>query len=165
MTQPHDEELYKATPQTIGDLAHQGSDNKSGSTRKDDIMALHVWCDELGIFGRIDMYKSDRHLLVERKNQLKRIFRGQIYQLWGQYFCLTEMGYPIDHLAFYEIRTRAMDPIELPNEEEKRELKDMIERFRLFDPASTPFDITPNKCTHCIYCNLCDKTESDNVYT
>ena len=73
-----DGDLYKAAPQTKGTLAHQGVDEKKGSTRKSDIMSLPVYCDELGISGKIDVYKQDKRLMVERKNNLKRIFRGQI---------------------------------------------------------------------------------------
>ena len=139
-----DEDLYKATPQIKGAIAHNGVDEKKSSTRRSDIMSLPVYCDELGISGKIDVYKQDKHLLIERKNNLKRIFRGQIYQLWGQYFCLKEMGYEVEQLAFYEISTK---------------------QFKRYNPASTTIQINPNKCTHCIYCNLCDKTNTDNVYT
>ena len=31
-------------------------------------MSLPVYCDELGISGKIDVYKQDQHLLIERKN-------------------------------------------------------------------------------------------------
>ncbi len=75
------DDIYKATPQTKGTIAHQGVDEKKGSTRKSDIMSLPVYSDEFGISGKIDIYKQDKHLLIERKNNLKRIFRGQIYQL------------------------------------------------------------------------------------
>ena len=37
-----DGDLYKAAPQTKGTLAHQGVDEKKGSTRKSDIMSLPV---------------------------------------------------------------------------------------------------------------------------
>ncbi len=77
------EDIYKATPQTRGTIAHQGVDEKRSSTQKDYIMSLPVCSDELGISGKIDVYRKDRRLLVERKNNLKTIFRGQIYQLWG----------------------------------------------------------------------------------
>lgn len=80
-----DEDLFKATPQIKGTIAHQGVDEKKGSTRKSDIMSLPVYCEELGIFGKIDIYKQDKKLLIERKNNLKQIFRDQIYQIWGQY--------------------------------------------------------------------------------
>ncbi|MCW4073235.1 type V CRISPR-associated protein Cas4 [Segatella copri] len=160
-----DGDLYKAAPQTKGTLAHQGVDEKKGSTRKSDIMALPVYCDELGISGKIDVYKQDKRLLIERKNNLKRIFRGQIYQLWGQYFCLKEMGYEVEQLAFYEISTNKMIPVDLPGELGKQELMGFIEQFKRYNPASTTILVNPNKCIHCIYCNLCDKTNTDNVYT
>lgn len=160
-----DEDLYKASPQIKGTIAHQGVDTKKGSTRKTDIMSLPVFCDELGIFGKIDVYKQDRRLLIERKKNLKQIFRGQIYQLWGQYFCLMEMGYDVEKLAFYEVSTNRMIPIDVPGVKEKYELECVIERFKQYDPISTEIIVNSNKCIHCIYCNLCDKTESDNVYT
>lgn len=159
------EDMYKASPQTKGTIAHQGVDEKTGSTHKSDIMSLPVYSDEFGISGKIDIYKQDRHLLIERKNNLKRIFRGQIYQLWGQYFCMREMGYEVDKLAFYEISTNKMIDVELPGEMGKQELIDFIEQFKHYDPSATSIKVNPNKCIHCIYCNLCDKTASDNVYT
>lgn len=158
------EDVYKATPQTKGSIAHQGIDKKTGSTSKNDIMSLSVYSDEFGISGQIDVYKQDSHLLIERKNNLKHIFRGQLYQLWGQYFCMKEMGYKVDRLAFYEISTNKMINVELPGETGKQELLHFIERFKSYNPISSEIQVNNNKCIHCIYCNLCDKTDSDNVY-
>ena len=62
-----DEDLFKASPQTKGTIAHQGIDKKTGSTRKTDLMSLPVYCDELGISGKIDVYKQAQRLLIERK--------------------------------------------------------------------------------------------------
>ena len=121
------DDMYKAVPQIEGMLSHQGVDNKTGTSIRTDLLSLPVYSDELGISGVIDIYKSDRRLLIERKNNLKKIFRGQIYQLWGQYYCLKEMGYPIDSIALYEISTNKMIPVELPNEESKSELILFIE--------------------------------------
>lgn len=160
-----DGDVYKATPQTKGTVAHETVDQKRASTRKADLMSLPVYCDSLGISGKIDLYRQDRHLLIERKNNLKQIFKGQIYQLWGQYFCMVEMGYQVDAIAFYEISTNKMIPIALPDDQSRQELTDFLRKFRSFDPLHTPFKINTNKCTHCIYCNLCDKTSFDNVYT
>lgn len=92
-----DEGLYHATPQTQGKIAHDAVDNKRSSTRKTDIMSLPVSCEELGIMGKIDIYKGAEHHLIERKYQLKHIFRGQLYQLWGEYFCLREMRYEVNN--------------------------------------------------------------------
>ena len=56
-----------------------------------------------------------------------------------------------------------MIPLELPNEESKSELLEFIEKFKSYNP-SDQFVPNINKCIHCIYSNLCDKTNVDNVY-
>lgn len=161
-----DDETYKAPPQVKGTMAHTGIDRKSGSTRADDLMGLTVCSEALGIWGKIDLYRRDTHTLIERKNNLRHIYRGQLYQLWAQCFCLLEMGYDVQRLAFYEVSTRTTTPVPLPGDEERAELADLIDRFRRYDPLNdTSAGTAPAKCLHCIYCNLCDKTDTDNVYT
>ena len=160
-----DEDVYKAFPQTQGTIAHASVDEKKASTRKQDIMSLPVYSDSLGISGKIDLYRQDKRLLIERKNNLKRIFKGQVYQLWGQYFCMKEMGYEVDALAFYEVSTHKMFPVELPGDAGRKELEGVIQTFRSFNPSEDTFTVNTNKCIHCIYCNLCDKSQMDNVYT
>lgn len=158
-----DEGLYHATPQTKGKLAHEPVDTKRSSNRNEDIFSLPVMSEQLGIMGKIDVYKKKEKKLIERKYQLKQIFQGQIYQLWAQYFCMTEMGYDIEGIAFYEISTNKTIPIDLPKETEKNILLEFISSFKNYDPSST-ITTNPNKCRHCIYCNLCDKTNEENVY-
>ena len=158
-----DEGLYHATPQTKGKLAHEPVDSKTSSNRSNDVFALPVYSEQLGLMGKIDVYKKNEKKLIERKYQLKRIFQGQIYQLWAQYFCMTEMGYEVNSIAFYEISTNKMIPVTLPLDSDKQELLSFISSFKSFDPL-LPIPVNQNKCRHCIYCNLCDKTEEDNVY-
>lgn len=160
-----DETMYHATPQTKGKTAHKTVDKKVASNRADDLLALPVYSEEYGLMGKIDVYKKKEKKLIERKYQLKQIFQGQIYQLWAQMLCLQEMGYEVDTMAFYEISTNKMIPVALPSAQELSQFKAFINCFRSFDPSSTHFSINPNKCRHCIYCNLCDKTDTDNVYT
>lgn len=159
-----DEGLYHASPQTRGRIAHASVDQKTYSTRANDIVSLSVCSEALGLVGKIDLYKADKKMLIERKYQLRNIYKGQILQLWAQYFCLIEMGYEVRNLAFYEISANKMHPVELPGEEGRRELSAVVTDFRHYKPGS-PIRVNPNKCSHCIYCNLCDKTEIDNVYT
>lgn len=159
-----DEGIYHAYPQVKGKGAHETTDNKSYSTCKDDIMSLSVCSERLRLIGKIDLYKQDKKTLIERKFQLKQIYRGQLYQLWAQYICMLEMGYKVDKLAFYETSTNKMIPVALPQEQEILELEAFIKRFREFHPEAE-FVVNSNKCTHCIYCNMCDKTDIDNVYT
>ena len=159
-----DEDLVHATPQTQGKAAHEAIDEKKYSSRKDEITGLSIFSDELGIMGKIDLYKSSEKKLIERKYQLNTIYQGQIYQLWAQYFCMKEMGYEIESLAFYAISTNKIFPIDIPSEESKKELQNFILQFKSYDPIQA-INVNKNKCTHCIYCNLCDKTDIENVYT
>jgi CRISPR-associated protein Cas4 len=158
------EGLIHAIPQTTGKIAHKAIDGKKYSSRKDEIVGLSVYCNELGIAGKIDIYKKEERLLQERKYQLNTIYKGQIYQLWAQYFCMLEMGYEIEKLSFYSVATNKIFPIALPCENEKQELKNFIKKFISFNPEMKIL-INKNKCRHCIYCNLCDKTDLENVYT
>lgn len=160
-----DETMYHATPQTRGRIAHETVDNKTASNRANDILSLPVYSEEYGLMGKIDVYKCKEKKLIERKYQLKQIFQGQIYQLWAQMLCLCEMGYKVESLAFYETSTNKMIAVKMPTETDIEDFKRFIQRFRSFDPSSTPFTININKCRHCIYCNLCDKTTEDNVYS
>ena len=159
-----DEDLNHAKPQTRGKVAHESVDNKMSSTSKNEIQSLPVSSDELGVMGKIDIYRKNEKLLIERKYQLKQIYRGQLYQIWAQYFCMTEMGYEIEKIAFYEMSTNKMIPLDLPTSIDKEELLTFISRFKMYNPADS-FQPNENKCRHCVYCNLCDKTQVENVYS
>ena len=158
-----DECLYHATPQTKGRLVHESVDNKTSSNRKEDILALSVMSEQLGVMGKIDVYKQKEKKLIERKYQLKQIYQGQIYQLWAQYFCMIEMGYEINNISFYEISTNKTIPVNLPTSKDRKELVTFIDNFRKYN-LSEPISINVTKCSHCIYSNLCDKSEQENVY-
>ena len=159
-----DENIFHAAPQVRGRIAHEAVDNKKYSTRSDSISSISVCSEELGISGKIDLYLRDKKLLVERIYSFKQIYRGQLYQLWAEYFCMLEMGYEIERLSFYETSTNKMIPVHIPGTKEKSELVSFIKHFRNFSPDYS-FPLNHNKCTHCVYCNLCDKTDTDNVYT
>ena len=159
-----DEELVHAVPQTQGKASHEAVDKKKYSSRKNEIVGLSVYSNELGICGKIDIYKAKEKLLIERKHQLLKIYQGQIYQLWAQFFCMIEMGFEIEKLAFYAISSNTTFPVEIPDRAQKEELKEFIHRFKMFNPQQE-ISVNINKCAHCIYCNLCDKTDTENVYT
>lgn len=158
-----DESLYHAIPQVKGKTSHKTIDDKTYSS-KNIIVSLSVASNSLGLIGKIDLYKPQERLLVERKYQLKTIYQGQLYQLWSQYYCMLEMGFPIEQIEFYEISRNRRIPIPLPGHKEHEELKNIIYRMRNYNPRK-PIPYNINKCRHCIYCNLCDKIEIENVYT
>ncbi len=159
-----DEMVFHAAPQTQGKIAHETIDRKKASNRADDIISMSVYSDEYGLMGKIDIYKRNEQKLIERKFQLKHIFQGQVYQLWAQMLCLNEMGYEVKALEFYETSRNKSIPVPIPSKADIDLFKSFLQEFRSFDPGNTPFSININKCNHCIYCNLCDKTNKDNVY-
>lgn len=159
-----DKELFQAAPQVRGSLSHQSIDTKQASTQKEILLSLPVYSETYHIMGKIDLYDREKGALVERKYKLGQIYRGQLYQLWGQYLCLIEMNYEVTSLAFFEISTHKTIPIALPSSQDLVEFKQFINRFLSYDPL-TPLSTSINKCRHCIYCNLCDKTDEENVYT
>ena len=158
-----DEGLYHATPQTRGRIAHESVDTKTASNKKTDLQSLPVYSAKFKLMGKVDIFKQKEKLLIERKYNLKQIFQGQIYQLWAQYLCLQEMGYEVEQIAFYETSTNKTIPIRLPTEKDIQDFESFIRGFRRFNPTDK-LHTNPNKCKHCIYCNLCDKTEEENVY-
>lgn len=158
-----DEDLYHAVPQQRGRNAHAAVDTHAYSTRKGDITSMSVRSEEFGIMGKIDIYRGAEATLIERKYELRNIYRGQLYQLWGEALCMMEMGYEVRQIGFHEIVSNRFTPIALPSQADKEELRDLVRRFRDYSP-NDPLQVSPNKCAHCIYCNICDKTSADNVY-
>lgn len=159
-----DEGLYHATPQTKGRIAHSSVDDATKPKKTNEIVSLPVFSQRYSLMGKIDVYRINEKLLIERKYQLKQIFQGQIYQLWAQYFCMKEMGHAVEKLAFYEISTNKMIPVNLPNDDDIRRFETFLDSFKAYDPSKDSIKLNLNKCRHCIYCSLCDKTEDDNVY-
>ncbi len=158
-----DEDEYHATPQVQGRYSHSTVDNNKIKD-KNVITSLSVYSDTLGLMGKIDIYRIQQKQLIERKYRLQNIFQGQIYQLWAQYFCMCEMGYDIQQIAFYEISTNTTISQQLPTKENLLELSNFIDKFNAYNPLLDHIKINIKKCQHCIYSKLCDKSTLHNVY-
>lgn len=72
--------------------------------------------------------------------------------------------YDVRELFFYEMSTNKMLPINIPGEEERYELEQIIKGFRNYNHNLSVISVNPYKCRHCVYCNLCDKTDVDYVF-
>ena len=159
-----DQDLFYAVPQIRGGFAHETIDSKRVSTRKDVLLSLPVVSEKYCLTGKIDLYDVEQKKLIERKYRLSQVYQGQLYQLWGQFFCMQEMGYEIEKLAFYEISTHKTLPVSLPSSDDIAKFESFLDTFVRYDPSNN-IAVSPNKCQHCVYCNLCDKTEEENVYS
>jgi CRISPR-associated protein Cas4 len=93
---------------------------------------------------------------MERKSHISEVYQGYIYQLYAQYFCLTEMGYQVEKLKLYSMDDNKVYEIPLPSEEDIRAFEAFLDRYQHFNPASSDFTPNAEKCKNCIYCELCD---------
>ena len=149
--------LFQNKYQINGTKVHQTIDNKtySGSA---SLQSFEVYCEKYNLIGKIDLYIKDKKILVERKKKIKRIYDGYIFQLYGQYFAMTEMGYQVDKLILYSLDDNKKYNIVLPHED-----VDMMNKFEKIIKDINCFDLNnfiqsnEEKCNNCIYAAYCDK--------
>lgn len=149
--------VYHCSAQTKGLNAHKTIDTKCYSTAKAVLQGIEVYSDKYRLCGKIDIYDQNKKQLVERKKKIKTIYDGFIFQLFAQYFCLTEMGYQVDSIKLYSMDDNKSYPVELPKNAPEllrafEQLICEINNYRL----TAQFKANRQKCSNCIYNNLCD---------
>ena len=154
--------VYHSTAQSKGRAAHKTIDSQSYSTSKNVLQGIDVYCERYNLCGKIDIYDRDKQELVERKRQIKFVYQGYIFQIYAQYFALTEMGYDVQKLKFYSMVDNKSYPVAKPEDspEDFEAFEKCIADLRSFDLHA---DFTPvaAKCRGCIYHNLCDYSLAD----
>lgn len=147
---------YQQPSQINGSAAHERIDSGQYSTRKNILSGISVYCDKYNLIGKIDLFDTDSGELVERKKQIKTIYDGYVFQLYGQCFALREMGYTVKKLTLRSLSDNKKYPIPIPEDApDKREafeqLLKTIAQFNIFQFRQTNCE----KCLHCIYEPLC----------
>lgn len=152
--------LYNDIPQSQGKAVHETIDNKKYSTRKDILQGIDVFSAKYKLCGKIDIFDIKNCLLTERKKHIETIYDGYIFQLYAQYYALSEMGYTVKTLQLYSFDTNKKYSVLLPEQDNEMNLKfeNLIDRINNFD-INTNIEVNPNKCKKCIYINLCDQTQ------
>lgn len=151
--------LFQETRQLNGSNAHTKIDKESYSTRKDVLQAKDVYSDKYGLIGKIDVFDIKSGILTERKKHISKIYDGFVFQLYAQYFALSEMGYRVSGLRLYSYDDNKSYLVKLPEEDEEMTVKFERSLFSLRN-----FDITEfypkdiKKCKNCIYRNICDRS-------
>lgn len=154
-----DKLMFKSKAQLDGSKAHEKVDNGQYSTRKDVLTSIDVYSERYRIVGKIDIYDANKQLLVERKKHVSKVYDGYIFQLYAQYFAMTEMGYKIKQLFIRSMDDNKNYKISLPSEDNEMQQKfeQLIEKIRTFDLES--FEQTnAEKCKNCIYEEACDRS-------
>jgi CRISPR-associated protein Cas4 len=154
------EQFYKRKVQVAGTEAHSAIDNNTYSTRSDVLMAMEVYSAKYKIAGKIDVFDSKTGKLTERKKEIKKIYDGYVFQVYAQYFALTEMGYNVKQIMIYDMAHNKNYPIKLPHEDKVmfEKFESLIHDINSFDLNDERFVANIEKCKNCIYSNLCDKS-------
>ena len=142
--------------QLNGTAAHERIDSGKYSTRKNVLSGISVYCEKYNLTGKIDLFDMDSGELVERKKQIKTIYDGYVFQLYGQCFALREMGYTVRKLTLRSLIDNKKYPVSLPEDAPEKhadfeKLMQTIEKFDLSRFKQTNLE----KCLHCIYEPLC----------
>lgn len=154
-----DNSVFQETVQINGTNAHRTVDQGEYSTRKDIVTALDAYSEKFNIICRVDILDKSRKTIVERKNVIHKIYDGFVFQMYAQFFAVTEMGYEVEHLELYSMLDNKKYTIPLPNEDLM-----MLDKFEKTIDAMQKFDINNfkqtniEKCVNCIYEAVCDKS-------
>lgn len=154
-----DKRLYQTTYQINGTNAHKSIDTKKYSTKKNILQSINVYSEEFGIQGKIDTFDIDSGILTERKNKIVKIYDGYIFQVYAQYYALTEMGYDVKKIRFHSLSDNKNYLVALPKDNPAfdtkfRKLIKEMHDFNVDDFVQT----NTNKCAKCIYEPSCDRS-------
>lgn len=154
-----DKTLYQTSYQINGTNAHKSIDSKSYSSRKDILQSLEVYSAEFGIQGKIDVFNIATKTLTERKNKISNIYDGYVFQLYAQYYALTEMGCEVQYLRFHSMVDNKNYPIALPKDDPDMDMKfrSLIKDMHNFDEDNFT-QTNSKKCANCIYEPACDRS-------
>lgn len=149
--------LYQSTYQINGTKAHESVDQKKYSGPA-SLQGLSVYCEKYNLIGKIDLYEIKSCKLIERKKKINIIYDGYVFQLYAQYFAMTEMGYKVDSLVLRSIDDNKNYYIKKPEYDINMFLKfeetiNAINEFNVEDFVQT----NGEKCKKCIYAPYCSK--------
>jgi CRISPR-associated protein Cas4 len=152
------EYLYQERAQFSGKAAHQTVDEKRYSDRKTVLQNLYVFSQKYNLCGKIDVFFKDTGILRERKKRVKQIYSGYIFQIYAQYYCLSEMGYDVKKLEIYSMDTNKIYDIPKPDKDKEtaEKFERLINSINSYD-MNSDFSPNINKCLKCIYSALCDR--------
>lgn len=147
---------YQSSCQINGTAAHSAVDEARYSDEKNILQGITVYSEKYNLFGKIDVFNVKTGQLKERKKKIKTIYDGYIFQLYAQYFALSEMGYNVKILSLYSFDDNKTYNVALPSHD-----SEMLEKFNEVINNINDFDYTKfiqgnsEKCKRCIYEPLC----------
>jgi CRISPR-associated exonuclease Cas4 len=156
----YNDQYYKQKNQIAGTEAHATIDSKTYSTRSNLLQGIEVFSEKYNIAGKIDVFDINTGRLTERKKQIKVIYDGYVFQVYAQYFALTEMGYTVKQIIIHDLTQNKNFEIQLPENDAMmlNKFEQVLYEIANYDLVSTYFTPHLLKCEKCIYSPLCDKS-------
>lgn len=150
--------VYQCSDQLNGTKVHEATDSKKYSGSGKVLQSLEIYCEKYNLFGKIDMYDVKSKTLIERKKRVKKIYDGYIFQLYGQYFAMTEMGYEVKNLIIRSLDDNKNYSVALPYDDGEMfaKFKEVIDEMNTFNMADF-VQTNSEKCRRCIYAPYCDR--------
>jgi CRISPR-associated protein Cas4 len=141
---------YHDTPQTVGKISHENIDKNTYTTSKHILQGIPVYSHRFNIKGKIDIYDSREKKLIERKYKVKNIYKGYIYQLYAQMYCLEDMGYKVKELLIHSLSDNKRFPIPMPTERDRLDFEELIKGINHFNNDQLEKHNCPN-CSNNVY--------------
>jgi CRISPR-associated exonuclease Cas4 len=154
----YNKQLFEQKPQVAGTIAHESIDAQTYSTSKNVLQGIEIYAEQYKLCGKIDLFDTATGKLSERKREIKKIYDGYVFQVYAQYYSLTEMGYEVKSIVIHDLTHNRPYPIPLPDQdpEMKQKFEQLILDINTFNLADENFVALASKCQNCIYNNLCD---------
>lgn len=147
---------YQSAYQLNGTAAHEAIDEKRYSTKKEIFQGIDIYCEKYNLYGKIDIFDNEKGILTERKKKISKIYDGYIYQLYGEYFSMVEMGFDVKEIRLYSMSDNKVFSIDLPINNRRyydgfiKVINDINSfSFQNYVPSAI------SKCENCIYEELC----------
>ncbi len=147
--------LFTGKKQLKGKKLHKNIDDNSWS-QSDAICSRSYVSQKYGLYGKIDKYYPKTEELVESKAKIIKVYDGYIFQLYAQYFAMTECGIAVKKLSLYSIENNKKIAVDLPVDDEEmlKNFENLIEEIRAFSIDDFKAK-NIEKCKQCIYSNAC----------
>lgn len=153
----YDQNIYHEEAQTAGKIKHENIDEGRYSSRKRYLQGLPVYSERFNLMGKIDIYDKEEKVLIERKNKIDKIYDGYRYQLFAQFECMWEMGYPVEKMYLHSLLDNKRYEINPPDIEDMIKFVDIVNSINKTNLYRFKKGANPKKCDRCIYRELCNQ--------
>ena len=146
---------FREKPQIQGLAAHASIDQGNYSSCLHILQGTTVYSSKYHLLGRIDLFNTRTGCLTERKYSITAVYDGFRYQLYAQFFALSEMGYQVRNMILYSSKDNKKYPISMPDRKQIADFEQTLDSIRNYSPEQDHSIPSLNKCRNCNYREIC----------